>query len=296
MSSKRGTRALILDTNNDIYLKSKRSTRALTSDIGINFCPKSKRSQVTIFIIVAIIIVGSILAYFFLIKPNISTPSATGNLGIETCMKNAAEKQIPNLGNQAGYNNPEFYFLYNDEKIPYICYTNQYFVPCVNQEPLLKQHFEEELTKKITNEINACYQNSLNDLKQRGYSVLGETKELKVSLDLNQVVVELNAPVVLSKEGTSKFTKFETKFNSPIYNMIMIATSIVQSESVYGDADINSLMLLYNDFTITQIMHEDGTKIYTIQDKESKTKFRFAVRSYALYPGYYPEKGDILQS
>ncbi|MDO8516785.1 MAG: hypothetical protein Q7S33_01550 [Nanoarchaeota archaeon] len=276
-------------------MRSKRGIRALTSNMNINFNLNSKHAQVTIFIIVAILIVGAILAYFFLVKPNISIPSTTGSLGIETCMKNAVQKQIPILGNQAGYNNPEFYYLLNDEKIPYICYTNQYFVPCVNQEPLLKQHFEEELKARITNEINSCYQNSLNELRQKGYTINEGTKELKVSLDLNQVVIDLNAPVVLTKDGSSKFTKFETKFDSPIYNMLMIANTIVQSESVYGDSDVNTLMLLYNDFSITSIMQEDGTKIYTIQDRESKIKFRFAIRSYALYPGYYPEQGDILQ-
>jgi len=254
----------------------------------------NKRGQVTIFIIIAILIVASILIFFLWIKPNISTPSTAGNLGIETCMKDVIEQESGNLAKSAGYFNPEFYYTYQDMKIGYLCYTNLYFQPCINQEPLLKQNFERELVKASQEKINKCYDNSLNELKRMGYNVVGENKDLKISVDSNKISVELDAPVVLSKDSSSRFTKFNTEINSPIYNILMISTSIIQSETAFGDSDINSIMLLYPEYTIDKLKQTDGTTVYIIEDKQSKIKFQFATRSYALYPGYGTGTEDAL--
>ena len=68
--------------------------------------------------------------------------------------------------------------------------------------------------------------------------------------------------------------------------MLMIATSILQFETSYGDSDISTLMLYYPDMAIEKVKRSDGTTIYIIEDKQSKLKFQFASRSYAWPPGY----------
>ena len=45
-------------------------------------------------------------------------------------------------------------------------------------------------------------------------------------------------------------------------------------------------MTLYPDFIIEKIKRGDGTTIYIIKNKESKTKFQFASRSFVWPPGY----------
>ncbi len=55
------------------FMKNQKGTRALTSVINGKFCPKSKRSQVTIFIIIAIIIVVLGILIYILVQNNILT-------------------------------------------------------------------------------------------------------------------------------------------------------------------------------------------------------------------------------
>jgi len=174
-----------------------------------------KKGQITIFIIIAILIVASVLVFFFWIKPTFITP-ATGKLGLEECMKEAVEDKISKLGEQAGFINPGFYYTYKDKEIGYLCYTNQYYTPCVMQKPFLKQHFESQLKESVQNEIYDCYDDSLAELEKRGYTVTGSEKNLNISIELNQIIVELDAPVSITRESSSRFTKFTSRLNSPL--------------------------------------------------------------------------------
>ena len=75
--------------------------------------------------------------------------------------------------------------------------------------------------------------------------------------------------------------------------MLMIATSIVQFETKYGDSDTSALMGFYPDYSIDKIKRSDGTTIYIIEDKQTKLKFQFATRSYAWPAGYGLDSGLI---
>ncbi len=245
---------------------------------------KTNRSQVTIFIIIAIVIISAILIFFLWIKPTYFAQK--GELNFEECVADAVEGEINNLGVSGGFADPEFYYLYEDDKIGYLCYTNLYYKPCAVLKPFLKNHFEEQLEKVAKEKINKCYENSVAELKAKGYDVVSGKVNSKIELKPKQVIVSVEAPISVSKQTTKKFRTFKIKINSPIYDMLMIATSILQYETKYGDSDVTSLMTLYPDFIIEKIKRGDGTTIYIIKNKESKTKFQFASRSFVWPPGY----------
>ena len=66
----------------------------------------------------------------------------------------------------------------------------------------------------------------------------------------------------------------------------MVSTSIIQSETKYGESDTTTLMLLYDYLIIDKLRQGDGTTIYILEDNNLGTKFQFASRSYAWPPGY----------
>ena len=250
------------------------------------------RGQVTIFIIVGIIIVAAVLVFFLWLKPTYF-PGDNVKPGFGGCVERAVEKAVEELGINGGFAEPEFYYSYQGEKVPYLCYTNLYYKPCINQKPFLKQHFEENLEKSIRTRIDSCFESSLNDLRSQGYEVVGEKGDLSIEIVPGKISVIYDAPVVIQKSSTQKFTKFSFDVNSKIYDILMIATSIVQYETAFGDADMDSFMLYYPDLLVRKIKQSEGTTIYTLEDKQTQTKFQFASRSFAWPAGYGLSEGYL---
>jgi len=243
----------------------------------------SNRGQLTLFIIIALLIISVILIYFYAVKPGTIMPSSTRNT-FEGCMYDVVDESIEQLGKQGGFANPEFYYMYQGEKVGYVCYTDEYYKPCVVQKPFLKQHFERELVKSARDKIYSCYDNYLSELEAKGYSVTGEERELNISILPEKILIELNAPVTMTRGGSSRYTKFISLVNSNLYEILMISNSILQYETNYGDSETTDFMDFYQDIVIDKLKQSEGTTIYILKD--SKTKFQFASRSYALPAGY----------
>ena len=248
---------------------------------------QNKKGQLTIFIILAIIIVSAILVYLLYVKPKYF-PSEGGRLDFENCVESVVNEEIDILGRQAGFMNPDFYYMFKDDRIGYLCYTNLYYKPCTVQKPFLKQHFEEELKKATREEIGSCYKNSISELKEKGYDVVSGEIDFNILLNPGQIIVNIDAPTSVTRgsEMGSSYKSFRTVINSQLYDILMISSSLLQYEARYGDSDTTSLMIFYPNLIIDKLKQSDGTTIYIVQDKNSKTKFQFASRSLAWPPGY----------
>ena len=241
-----------------------------------------KKGQVTIFIIIGIVIVVGILSFFLWIQPTyLSRTGAT--LGFEGCVEDAVKEAIGELELKAGFVNPEFTYLYNGEELTYLCYTNNYYETCSVQVPFLKNVFDEQMEILIRDKVDSCYENSVGDLKARGYSVVSGVVDYDVLIEPSVIRVEIDAPTVVESQ---QFARFNVKVNAPTYDMVMIATSILQFETKYGDSDVSSMMNFYPDYLIRKIKRGDGTTVYFLEHKTLGNKFQFASRSLAWPAGY----------
>ena len=242
----------------------------------------NNKGQVTIFILIAVMIVSVVLIFFLWAKPTYFS-DVSGGLGFENCVKDAMEPVIDELGETAGFANADFSYLYGGQEFVYLCYTNEYYKTCTVQVPFLRTNFQEQLEKVIEEKISVCYDNSINDLKARGYSVASGDVDYEVLIEPGVVRVEIDAPTTV---GSQKFARFNVEVSSPIYEMVMISTSVLQSEAKYGDSDISEMMRFYPDYIIDKIKRSDGTTIYILESKLFGTKFQFASRSLAWPAGY----------
>ena len=243
--------------------------------------------QVTVFIIVAILIVVGILVYFLWVQPTYVAQKVERLKGFDGCVQDAIEGEMDNLGKHGGYINPEFSYMYSGDDVGYLCYTNLYYKPCIMQQPFLKQHFESQLKMAISEKVNDCYSSSISELKNRGFDVVRGNMAFDIALEPGQAVVKIKAPTsVSSGETAQRFDTFDAKIPNPIYDMLMISTSILQYETKFGDSDVTTLMIFYPQFIIDKIKRSDGTTVYILIDKETQTKFQFASRSFAWPPGY----------
>jgi hypothetical protein len=252
--------------------------------IVINPMKKSgKNGQVTIFIILAILIVSVVIIFFLYIAPKYQQSSGAKPV-LDSCIESAMNEKIIQLSMTAGKINPEFTYLYLGENITYVCYSAEYHKPCIVQDPLLKQTFEMNLAKLMKPAIESCYESSLENLKARGYDVV--LGDIKTSLEINpgKVNINIEAPTTISRETTRSLKDIDVEISSPIYEILMIATSIIQFETYYGDSETSQFNYYYPEFVVTKMKRGDETKIYTISKDE--IKFQFATRSYAWPAGY----------
>src|SRR4030042_454107 len=251
---------------------------------------KEKRGQVTIFIIIAIIIVAiALLIYSFYpeIKSSLGLQAQTPQGFIQSCLEKEIKTDVEKLSVQGGSLVPEHYIMYNDEKIEYLCYINEYYKTCVVQQPMLKEHIESEIKNDIKEKVTACFNSMRESYQKKGYDVNLKEGETTIELLPERIASTFNYSLTLTKGGdTAKYDSFSVVLNNNLYELISIANSILNWEVTYGDAETTTYMNYYHDLKVEKKKQLDGTKIYILTDRNTENKFQFASRSSAWPPGF----------
>ncbi len=249
----------------------------------------SKRGQVTIFIIIAILIIGAAVSIYLLVpKAKIGTVfDATNPSGfIQTCLEDKIGKTVDLISSQGGSVDPKFFFTYQGQKIEYLCYTAEDYATCVVQQPLLKQHIESEIKENISEDVGTCFNNLQENYRNAGYTVNLQTGKTTVELLPKRIVTRFDGYVLTVTKGeTAKYNSFLVVLNNNLYELTSIANSIIDWETKYGNAETTLYMSYYKDLKVEKNTQQDGTKIYILTDRNNEKKFQFATRSVAFPPG-----------
>lgn len=259
---------------------------------------KSKRSQITIFVIIAIVIVGVLIFLYLpqIKKLIITTPE---ELIPKECIQEAITPALEKMLVQGGSMNPSLYYLYNNKTVDYLCYTGEWYKTCYMQKPFLKQSMESELTKNSSLQIQRCMNSMISQLQNKGYNVqVKGSKDPIIKIVPDKITVSFNMTMNLEK-GEEKQTfnsgRFQTEINTKSYDLIMIASSIQNYEARFGDSIPESYMGIYPDIKVQKLKQSDGTKIYIITNRKTSEQLVFATRSLAWPPGMAinPQFSDI---
>ena len=247
-----------------------------------------KKGQVTLFVILAIVIVvAGVLIYSFLPKMKSSTSSQENpSTYIQSCVSGPLINYSHVIAKNGGTLKPDHSFVYLGQPVDYLCYTNKYFTPCTVEKPMLVSIYTNQLTNSINSTINSCFDSLVKDYQKKGYSVNLNKKGYDVKVLMNQIFVTANYTLTVSKAGNSQtYNSFNIIANSNIYQLLSIAYNIVNWETIYGDADVNVYMDFNPDVKLQKVRQENGTKVYVIDDRNTKEEFRFATRSLVMAPG-----------
>lgn len=259
---------------------------------------KGEKGQVTIFIIIAVVIVVGAILFFALtdvggnIVDNI-VGRGGGEFDIEYEFSNCVldneviDSELKSILFNGGEKDPSFFYLHEGNKYNYLCYTNEFYKPCVNQKPLLLQSIEKELDEVLSPIVEECLSSLEKKLKDNGF----ETKKVNsdVIFDITEGNINIKMDTQLSvKKGDSSRTidGFEIKKPTEIYQLIIVGNSIVEFESNYGDSEIAAYMSVYPNTRVEKLKQGEGTTLYEISDRVTEERFHFASRSYALPAGY----------
>ncbi|MFH1608059.1 MAG: hypothetical protein ABIA78_02905 [archaeon] len=248
-----------------------------------------KRGQVSIFIIIAIIVVVlGIIIYLVYPRIGIDIGDETQNPSafLQSCLEDEISTAVETLSLQGGSLEPEHYVLYDDEKIEYLCFTEEYYKPCIVQQPLLKKHIEDEIKSEIKAEVNGCLDSMKESYEKKGYDVGLIKGDFVIELLPKRIVTTLDSTLTLTKGGSETHDLFRVVLNNNLYELVSITDSIISWETRYGDAETTLYMNYYHDLKVEKKKQTDGTTIYVLTDLNNEKVFQFASRSVAWPPGY----------
>jgi hypothetical protein len=238
-----------------------------------------KRGQLTLFIIISIVIVGSIIIFFI----------AYDNFGDErydpktnvlrenllSCFEQAYIESLLIVSYQGGYfekvsGNP-YINLTDNSMIPYYYYDNKDYIPSLDTIGI-------EIQKSAKESLTFCLSQGLNE----GIELSYDEYFLDVKILEEEVMFTLDLDLAIRTENTTSIIRFK---KNPIYiqsdlkNMHHIASKIATSltESEQDWFDITEL----NDLS-----KETGLEISVIKFDENYPTFIYTIQT--LKPDYYP--------
>lgn len=225
-----------------------------------------KRGQITIFIILAIVIVVSI-AGFFLLRGGISVgselpPEAESvKISVDDCLESATKEIIYYVGQGGGdFLSPElvtesgFTYYYKDEN---------------NYMPT-KEFIEDEIALFSSLNMLVC----LNNFSEfRDIRIDKGELDAKARISENRVMVEVTYPLrILKGESSTEIEDFDTVVEVPLGMFYDSAYKLFKENENYDSICLSCLLdeAEENDFYIDMIDEGESAKIFIFSDKKTK--------------------------
>lgn len=176
---------------------------------------KSRFAQVSIFVVIAIVIIGGVaISFFVLNKPSNSNIKFSSDAeiqaqfenlrsSIEDCMKDSSQEALYIIGDQGGYfDKPKNYLEFGLDFIPYYYYEGEIIVPT-------KTQIQAQLGKAVDDQLVKC----IKLIDAKGFSLEYGSSSTKAIIGEKKIDFKIDFPVVISQ--SDKRVVFETK-NVPV--------------------------------------------------------------------------------
>ena len=259
---------------------------------------RGRKAQVTIFIIVGVLLIASVIL-FFLLRDNLlpgtgEKPEENPGGFLENCIEDKLIEGIELISSQGGYieNHLNRTFKFSDEKdftdISYLCYNQNNYLTCINQEPMLIQHLKAEVKTYILDDVQTCFDNLVSSLDEEGYVVDATYNGFDVEFATKKIMVNIDGKIVLTKsDETTSQENLEMVLPSRFYDLAVVVQEIVSQEARFCHFETLGFMVFYPKFNVERFRTGDGTLIYTIKHLETQEEFKFALRGCVIPPGLW---------
>jgi len=237
---------------------------------------KSKKSQMAIFIIVALVLIGAIIA-FFVLRGSVQTESLPQDLKpvydyFKLCVEYQGEGLIQDMEARGGYlETPNF-----EPGSPYMPFSNQlnflgFGVPYWSyisgngfhkeQIPTLSL-MQADLGNAIAKESEKC---NFDQFRQKGYSIeLGTSRSAVVKILDHSVEVSLNAPLKISKgDQSAVVNSHSVSIKTELGGLYNSAKSVYQKQKEGMIFENFSIDTLYNYAPVTGVELTCSPKVWS---------------------------------
>ena len=240
----------------------------------------NKKGQVTIFILLGIVLVFTILVLSFIFGKDALNffRSKDTYSEISECIGEVVQPAVNDLLKNGGIGNPAITIRYAGVNYTYLCYTKENFKNCYSINPTPLTSVEKTLREKTVEEVKNCFTTSLKELEKKGYTIDEQELEYSISFVPSSILVKINKKIAISKENSSQvFEDFSFEIKSKFYELLLLANKIVDSNVKSCDFNYLAYTMFKRNYQITE-KNFMGSKIYTILEKSSNEEIKFAIR------------------
>jgi len=251
----------------------------------------NKKGQLTIFVIVAIVIVAAVILIVTLTRKNVSLREQNFDnpeTYLSSCLRERSTIILKDIFENGGFIGSNNTILYKGNQITYLCKNLNNFEPCINQYPLYVSQIEKEFNKIIQSDSKQCFSSLKEGLIEKGYEVdLGDVNTY-AQLNPGKISIKINTSLTILKNDVSKnFNNFETYVSTDLQGIAVIVNEIISQESKWCHFSNDGFMALYPDYDVRIYMMEDSTKIYNVKNKKTGEELSMAVRGCVLPSGWF---------
>src|SRR3989338_578627 len=218
------------------------------------------KGQITIFVIVALVIVVAVVFIFFINRGEVTSREQNYDNPesyVDNCLRDRTSLVIEEMFAGGGFIDANNTILYQGKEITYLCKNVNNFEPCINQYPVYLTQIKKELEREIQDDVEQCFASVKGEFIRKNYKF--ESGNIGVDVQLKPSIVEIG----------------------------VIANEIVSQEAQWCHFSNDGFMILYPEYDIRVTMLDDSTKIYTIKDKKTQDKLMMATRGCALPAGLF---------
>jgi len=239
-----------------------------------------KRGQLTLFVIVAVVVIVGIVGYFLISnsvwekKTNYDIEGNSLKDALSDCFNGIAVDSIQEVGIQGGYFNEPLseYFYSGTYRIPFYYFEQLRYTPTLNV-------IETELAYAFDSRTQECFEILENN---QGIVYDYEYYFPNVSIRENQVFFMMNFDVVINKENVSKKISFVEEpviIDSNLYEMQRVASYIAY------------LYYLDNEFLCVscylELVSETGLYVDVVNEDDGMLLVNVYDDKVGNYPRYY---------
>jgi hypothetical protein len=212
---------------------------------------------------------------------------------LQVCLEDKIRQGLEEISLQGGDFNPDLSleFMFTEEgvyrNISYLCYTPNYYEPCVNQKPGLIGSVQEELVNYINSDVESCFYALAENYEEKGYEVSSLYDSFEMELMPKRIKLKINGKITYFKtEETATVENFEFVYPSHLYELLTVATEIKSQEATYCNFEHLGYMFLNPEFNIEKFQTSNSDVIYTIGYLGTNEKFRFVIRGCVFPPSF----------
>ncbi len=227
---------------------------------------RSKRGQVTIFIIIAILVIGAV-ALFFIVKEGLGKEAYSSEIApvanfVEECLEDSLVDVVYRIGEGGGYYYPGSVLSTELLEVPYYIKEGESYMPS-------KEKIELEISKYVHRELVLC----LGDFALfPEYEITKGKITPEAKIDADKVSVKMNYPLTIKKGETSQRIKdFETEIPVRLGIVYDSISDFIEREQEDEGFCVSCFLeiAVENDLYANVFDYDNETTIFIVRDFNS---------------------------
>ena len=239
-----------------------------------------KRGQVTIFIIVAVLIVTGVIL-FLIYRDNyfnyqgVNPQVAPVYDFVTSCLENTGENALVDVGENGGY-------VFTDDE-SFVGNAPYYLIDGTEQIPSV-DIVESQISFIVNQELSYCILN-FKDFKDQYENITSRLDNVETIIEDERVELKLTYPISVTKSQTSYEIKdFSSEIKLRITDYLKISEEIVSEQHNNNEICISCLYELGEEYGVNiELIDYGDSTIFTITDENYKLndesyEWRFAIK------------------